>query len=1179
MKCLKRALILGILCLVCTSMAMATSFDNVKEYTEPTLEDKYGVIEIKNWLGLGETLAEYKLTANSDGCLNDCYAEGTVVTTIETALMSGFSFKSRENKKIAIPHTKFIGTVRDVPYTAYDVVETCRDEVNKNTSIAYSVCTYSNVPRAATRQEVVWTEYKGERVKAGAYYWKVTADKPINLRVDWVMEIDDAELGTFSLVEWLWWNVTYSYKRGDTVTHSNTGTLVNFTYLVNGTSGFFLDGNTAQICWCRSNINATNYLYYNSYTDYAFSNGSENAELSCECEYGNNTELSVPNPNAYDDELTRVYHAYNNLDSKGNYNMTFLNVSIVDGKFGNAWNFSENDASYANSTMWNKSNSTITFWAYTPLNLAHDNAVISQALSGSNYIVCMYLSSGKFDCHRQNGYGLVESTGNITAGWNHFAYVCTSSDRKLYVNGVLNDTSTELTGGCWNSSNANFRLGTNAPAYTSQELGGKVDELRMYNSELSVEYIKRDYEMGLSVLGAEEISTPNVPVVTLSNPSDNYKATNSSITFNCSASVSLGTIANITLNLDGVANYTESETEANATIEHTIDNIAEGTHTWNCNATGSENDKSAATNWALELHTSYPQITITNYSSSIIIYSLPVYTAINWTVTDTKFNSSWLYNGTNTSALCNGTGLCGITIPISSGGEKTYTIYANDSFNIINSTTFNITVYYITSEITESANEVVEGQSVTLTLTVNLSYINIPDTNATLYWNNTNYGQGTKVKLTDTSYRYTKTFNVPNIGTIAGALMPYYWTYNISSLGIYENSSIDNQTVKQFSLSFDCTGTNAGNATVINFSLYEEPSWSKMYEGNFTSTFIVWTNDRALNRTFNVNKYVQQNFTVCLYPNRTLFYADMIAEFSGTSYATRTYYLNNVTLNTSGGEEELVDLYLLATAAGTEIDVYTYDLQDVGIPNKYVHISRYDVSTNTYKTVEIVKTDDVGHGVAFLRQNDAFYKFVVKAYPNIIELISDARELTTATVQLYPGASTFTSKLEVVDGIYHVLTFDKPTLTFNAEFVSSSSYITGCLKVEKKRMTGTVQICEDCAYGLNGALHCTIDNTTGTYSAVFYNRLNPYGVWDVMEYISRTGELLTEKIGLANANFLCMLLILVVAFATSFNPAVCILAVTITVSALVGIGLFSISLTSFMFLVIIAIALVARLKS
>ncbi|XCN73096.1 MAG: LamG-like jellyroll fold domain-containing protein [Candidatus Electrothrix aestuarii] len=130
---------------------------------------------------------------------------------------------------------------------------------------------------------------------------------------------------------------------------------------------------------------------------------------------------------------------------------------------------------------------TVSVWVnaedYQPANNRPANAIVekwSGGNSGYPYIIRYLNQTGKVRVARYDRVNnpAITSTMPLEAGWNHIEFTKFGKDLKLYINGVLDGTTTDTTTGNTTNSSPIYigRRGGSMPTYFS----GTVDELRIY---------------------------------------------------------------------------------------------------------------------------------------------------------------------------------------------------------------------------------------------------------------------------------------------------------------------------------------------------------------------------------------------------------------------------------------------------------------------------------------------------------------------------------------------------------------------------------------------------------------------------------------------------------------------------------------------------------------------------
>lgn len=349
---MKRTVILSMI-FVLMLLPIVSSLGSFSDYTNfktPSLYSKYGTIELMdgNIIMPDEKLAEINLTDNSDTCLNDCYATGTITLYTKQSLFDKIEYRYGRTNDY------FNGDVKIFLQTGTKDVDTnsieCIEEISKINSSKINVCNNKKI----TVKEPVYEEYKGQELEPATYSWRIEGKKNPYESVDWVATIKDIRL-----TQWLDWNSTFnnyllhywSFDENNTLTNVsvdladpdhrsyNVTLLDNNTAVyrtgVNGT-GVYFDGSAKYICPANITNNTNlirdkqfslnlwiNRTYYGSYSQHflaASANsyfgihknldpGSSNASITA---YPGGTTYGTENRYPWNSQWKMITYIFNN---------------------------------------------------------------------------------------------------------------------------------------------------------------------------------------------------------------------------------------------------------------------------------------------------------------------------------------------------------------------------------------------------------------------------------------------------------------------------------------------------------------------------------------------------------------------------------------------------------------------------------------------------------------------------------------------------------------------------------------------------------------------------------------------------------------------------------------------------------------------------------------------------
>ena len=208
----------------------------------------------------------------------------------------------------------------------------------------------------------------------------------------------------------------------------------------------------------------------------------------------------------------------NDSSGYGN-NGTATNTVVVSGKLGNGRYF-DGAGDYINfgtSSSLSLVNATLEVWVnISTMITARILSKYGSAADNRNYQMFTY-SDGRLYCAMTDSTGTDQAitqtvAGTLVAGnWYHIVYTYDGAYGRLYINGVLNKTSTAWSGTVGTGATQPFYLGTHTTA-SSAVFNGTMDEAAVYNVALNATEIATRYNSGI---GTENPFPTSYPI---SNP-------------------------------------------------------------------------------------------------------------------------------------------------------------------------------------------------------------------------------------------------------------------------------------------------------------------------------------------------------------------------------------------------------------------------------------------------------------------------------------------------------------------------------------------------------------------------------------------------------------------------------------------------------------------------------------
>ena len=97
-----------------------------------------------------------------------------------------------------------------------------------------------------------------------------------------------------------------------------------------------------------------------------------------------------------------------------------------------------------------------------------------------------------------------------------------------------------------------------------------------------------------------------------------------------------------------------------------------------------------------------------------------------------------------------------------------------------------------------------------------------------------------------------------------------------------------------------------------------------------------------------------------------------IIRYKSDDYSNAYYYFTLV-----NGTNIEFTIYMLPSNESDEVTAQVVDEINKEVDGAYIHVQKYDLNTNSYKTVEIVKTNFEGKSIIHVQKNEEFYKFLI----------------------------------------------------------------------------------------------------------------------------------------------------------------------------------------------------------
>ncbi len=341
-----------------------------------------------------------------------------------------------------------------------------------------------------------------------------------------------------------------------------------------------------------------------------------------------------------------------------------------------------------------------------------------------------------------------------------------------------------------------------------------------------------------------------------------------------------------------------------------------------------------------------------------------------------------------------------------------------------------------------------------------------------LYYNGTKY-IGNFESLGSNKYYMEKSLDIPLTATILNK--SFFWSFVYTSpIQKTQNTTTYNQTVSPIYFGI-CNATYP--TTALNLTTKEEGTFDLLNTSlEFSPNYYLGNGVYYKTLEFSNSTGNNTNYQFCISPADKNFTIEDIISYYAAGYDRREYFLDKAILNNNTMN---LNLYLATTASTDIFTITVRDENDDVVPSAFVRVQRWDIGTNNFYTVGMIKTAADGTGILNMRLNDAWYRYQV-IYNNILYLTTEpVKESSTArTLNINLAAANPYDQFDEID---YSLTYDNSTnLTVFTYADTTGAVQTGCLKVLKMEGTGNTEVYYSCIESTSGVLSYEI-NDTGTY--------------------------------------------------------------------------------------------------
>ncbi|KKN21507.1 hypothetical protein LCGC14_0924720 [marine sediment metagenome] len=584
--------------------------------------------------------------------------------------------------------------------------------------------------------------------------------------------------------------------------------------------------------------------------------------------------------------------------------------------------------------------------------------------------------------------------------------------------------------------------------------------------------------------------------------------------------------------------------------------ISDGDFIWGASTTGTVNSDTTS-NRTFTVHTTPSSVAITFPTGNIESFVVGDNLDLNWTISEPGqnlsehiTNCSFTYN--SVEIFFNLTQCIEINsttfLYVNGVNNLSFKVQEEFGFNTTNTTSWTFSVLEINQTFN---NETIEGNLEDFEAKIELGGGLSISAAALIYNGTTNVGSSSTTGGVTT---LTAT-NVLVSSVTANTNLSFVWALILSDSSQI-NLTIKNQTVLNLGLDNCGVFTNR----IFNFTSVDEEEQTILVNTTQEIAVNIFSSDRSelvLNLS---NEYTSNPTLICLninLTNSTIYSIDVIVRYSAEDPNYAIEYFNIVNLElTNDTEEQVITLFDLNLSDSTEFQL-TFTGQDfLPVENALVFIERQYIAENTFKTVELPKTDSNGQTVLHLVRNDVLYNIVVVkdnvvlgSFSNLIAFCDDFTigdcKISLNAIGEETGVFNYDEGVGILYDTQPV--YNASTFLVSFDFISSdgeSKIVT--LTVERRDVFGNTSICSSTVISVGGTVFCNTGNVTDTtlFTSIFV---------DEEEWINSQVSVDTStygSIGYVALFFISLLLIL--AFGDSKNGTIFALLIGYLIAITMG---------------------------
>lgn len=278
---------------------------------------------------------------------------------------------------------------------------------------------------------------------------------------------------------------------------------------------------------------------------------------------------------------------------------------------------------------------------------------------------------------------------------------------------------------------------------------------------------------------------------------------------------------------------------------------------------------------------------------------------------------------------------------------------------------------------------------------------------------------------------------------------------------------------------------------ILNVSIKNEESTDSYIESTFNIFGELTNNIDNYIKNFTINLSSETNYSICMSPNYYNYTLDAYIKYETDNGYENRWYLTNVNIfNTT----QILNLYNFDDTTGiSELQGTLRDKSYNYYSQIVTKLQRYYITTNSWVTVQMDKSDDFGQVIFHVIEESEDYRFLFEEDGIEIDRTSDQIKFISCTSNLCE--LTFVvdkSTTSTSDNLLYSYAYDNTTEMFYLNWSDSSGLTQEVhLKVEKVTPITNLTICDTIISSSSGSINCNTSGYDGTLYARVYSEASP----------------------------------------------------------------------------------------